>query len=49
MISILNVPKYAGRPQENILTRDDYWSHIEKDDDDWDEEEEFEEDDIDEF
>lgn len=48
MRSILDVPKYAGPPQENIMLRDEYWSHMERDDD-WDEEEEFEDDDIDEF
>ena len=45
MNSILNVPKYAGPPQENIMVRDEYWAHIEDDRDD--EEEVFEEDDID--
>lgn len=48
MNSILNVPKYAGPPQENIMVRDEYWSRFEKDDD-WDDEEVYEEDDIDEF
>jgi len=41
--SLLDVPKYAGPPQENLMVRDDYW------DDDWDDEEVFEDDDIDEF
>ena len=48
MTSILNVPKYAGPPQENIMVCDKYWEPY-RDDDDWDEEEEFEDDDIDEF
>lgn len=48
MKSLLNVRRYADPPQENILLRDEYWARLEKDDD-WDDEEVYEEDDIDEF
>ena len=51
MKSMLNSRQYADRPQENILTRDSYWEQYERrdPDDEWDEEEEFNDDEIDEF
>lgn len=48
MKSLLDVRKYAGPPQENILVRGEYWDHLERDDD-WDDEEVFDDDDIDEI
>ena len=48
MKSILTVSKYARPPQENILLRDEYWADLEKDDD-WDDEEVFEDDDIEDY
>ena len=42
------ITQYQIDHQENIMVCDKYWEPY-RDDDDWDEEEEFEDDDIDEF